>query len=267
MLEKTNDISLSEIDSKEKTEKKILFKIENSNDLNLLQKKTLRFETTKKNVKKLKQNEQTSKEGRWTFEEHYHFLEAISKYGSNWKKIEEAMISKARTRLQIISHFQKFFKKLKTCKDTKLGIDFTSKSIVNLEDMIQHVKTVNTNYSVVDIFLYFSKDMRFNKKPKINLKSENGSINVINQINNFKLNFPFNNDFTSNTSVNNINNNLVYLNTNYLNKTIISNEILNLYLLNLNINYAINNIQLNLLLNNNNIHSNLNSFGSNINNK
>ena len=201
MLEKNNEISLSEIDSKAKVEKTVLFKIENSTDLNLLKKKTLRFETTKKNVKKIKQNEQNAKEGRWTFEEHYHFLEAISKYGSNWKKIEEAMITKARTRLQINSHFQKFFKKLKTCKDTKLGIDFTSKSIVNLEDMIQHIKTVNANYNIVEIFLYFSKDMRFNKKPKNNLKSENDSFNVINQINNVKMNFPFNKDFKSNAPV------------------------------------------------------------------
>ena len=50
-------------------------------------------------TQEIKQNEQNAKEGRWTFEEHYHFLEAISKYGSNWKKIEEAMITKARTRL------------------------------------------------------------------------------------------------------------------------------------------------------------------------
>ena len=265
MLEKNNEISLSDIDSKEKAEKTALFKIENSNDLNLLQKKTLRFETTKKNGKKTKKNEQPSKEGRWTFEEHYHFLEAISKYGSNWKKIEEEMISKARTRLQIISHFQKFFKKLKTCKDSKLGIDFTSKSIVNLEDMIQHIKTVNVNYNIVDIFLYFSKDMRFNKKSKINLKSENSSFNAINQINSVKLNFPFNNEFKTNALVNNINNNLFNLNTNYLNKTIISNDILYLFLLNLNINNAIKNLQLNLIYNN--INTNMYSFGNNKNNK
>ena len=266
MLEKNNEISLSEIDSKAKVEKTVLFKIENSTDLNLLKKKTLRFETTKKNVKKIKQNEQNAKEGRWTFEEHCHFLEAISKYGSNWKKIEEAMITKARTRLQINSHFQKFFKKLKTCKDTKLGIDFTSKSIVNLEDMIQHIKTVNANYNIVEIFLYFSKDMRFNKKSKNNLKSENDSFNVINQINNVKMNFPFNKDFKSNAPVNNINNNLFNFDTNLLNYSIISNEILNLCLLNLNINFAISNLQLNLL-HNNNIHTKMNSIRNNINHK
>ena len=105
MLEKNNEISLSEIDSKEKIEKTVLFKIENSTDLNLLKKKTLRFETTKKNVKKTKQNEQTSKEGRWTFEEHYHFLEAISKYGYNWKDVQKYIDT--RTSTQARSHAQK----------------------------------------------------------------------------------------------------------------------------------------------------------------
>ena len=132
--------------------------------------------------------------------------------------------------------------------------------------MIQHIKTVNANYNIVEIFLYFSKDMRFNKKPKNNLKSENDSFNVINQINNVKMNFPFNKDFKSNAPVNNINNNLFNFDTNLLNYSIISNEILNLCLLNLNINFAISNLQLNLLYNNN-IHTKMNSIRNNINHK
>ena len=132
--------------------------------------------------------------------------------------------------------------------------------------MIQHIKTVNANYNIVEIFLYFSKDMRFNKKSKNNLKSENDSFNVINQINNVKMNFPFNKDFKSNAPLNNINNNLFNFDTNLLNKTIISNEILDLCLLNLNINFAINNLQLNLLYNNN-IHTKMNSIRNNINHK
>ena len=255
-------LSLSEIDSKKKTEKTVLFKIENPNELNLLQKKTLRFETKKKYVKRIKNNEQNSKEGRWTLEEHYHFLEAISKYGSNWKKIEEAMISKARTRLQIISHFQKFFKKLKTCKDSKLGIDFTSKSIVNLEDMVQHIKAVNSNYNVVDIFLYFSKDIRFTKKSENNfIKNESEKFDVFNQNNNADGSSPINNDFIKNNPVNNINNNPFTL-INYLYNKIISNEIFLLYILNLNINYAANSLIRNVLCNNK-IHSNVNPHTNN----
>ena len=255
-------LSSSEIDSKAKIEKTALFKIENPNELNLLQKKTLRFETKKKYVKRIKNNEQNSKEGRWTLEEHYHFLEAISKYGSNWKKIEEAMISKARTRLQIISHFQKFFKKLKTFKDSKLGIDFTSKSIVNLEDMVQHIKAVNSNYNVVDIFLYFSKDIRFTKKSENNfIKNENKKFDVFNQTNNANGSSPINNDYIKNNPVNNINNNPFTL-INYLYNKIISNEIFLLYILNLNINYAANSLIRNVLCNNK-IHSNVNPHTNN----
>ena len=53
MFEKNNETSLSETDSKEKgkPEKIILFKIKDSNDLNLLNKKTLRFEVKKKKCK------------------------------------------------------------------------------------------------------------------------------------------------------------------------------------------------------------------------
>ena len=145
---------------KEKSEKPILFKIEDSNILSLLKKKTLRFEIKKKNEKKssLKKSEPNSKEGRWTLEEHSNFVKAIAKYHTIWKKIEKEMISKIRTRKQIISYFQKFFKKLKKCKDNKLGIDFTSKFIINIKDMKKHIETVNSNYNIVDIFMHVSKD-------------------------------------------------------------------------------------------------------------
>ena len=252
MLENNNEIQEQEIDSKkkEKPENPVFFKIDNFNTLNLLKKKTLRFETKKKYKKKLSigQNYSNSKNGRWTLEEHTHFLRAITKYGTDWKKIEKAMLSKTRTRVQIISHFQKFFKKLNACKDAELGIDFTSKSIVNLEDMISHIKTVNSNYDVVNIFLHFTKDGRFNKESE-DIKSENKQINVINQINNIKLNFPLNNNSISNTLLNNVNNNLICLINSYLNYSIINNRILSLYLLDLSNNY-INRFQLYLLYNN-----------------
>ena len=55
MLENNNEIQEQEIDSKkkEKPEKPVFFKIDNFNTLNLLKKKTLRFETKKKYKKKL----------------------------------------------------------------------------------------------------------------------------------------------------------------------------------------------------------------------
>ena len=232
MFKITREESKSEKKSKEKEEKPILFQIEDANVLNLLKKKTLRFKVKKKSL--LRKNDQKSKGGRWTLDEHINFLEAIDKYGTNWKKIEKGMSSKTRTRIQIISHFQKFFKKLKSCKDAKLGIDFTSKSIVNLEDMKKHIKTVNNTYKIVDIFLHFTKDWSFRKQSK---KIKNKQINVINQINNINLNFPLNNNFIINNPINNINNNLIPQFVDYLNNTVLLNKIFNLYLLNTNNNY------------------------------
>ena len=50
--------------------------------------------------------------GRWSKEEHQLFVEGIKRYGKNWKAIEKHL--KTRSRSQIRSHAQKFFKRLKT---------------------------------------------------------------------------------------------------------------------------------------------------------
>ena len=50
--------------------------------------------------------------GRWSKEEHQLFVEGIKRFGKNWKAIENHL--KTRSRPQIRSHAQKFFKRLKT---------------------------------------------------------------------------------------------------------------------------------------------------------
>ena len=96
--------------------------------------------------------------------------------------------------------------------------------------------------------MHFTKDGRFNKESE-DIKSENKQINVINQINNIKLNFPLNNNSISNTLLNNVNNNLICLINSYLNYSIINNRILSLYLLDLSNNY-INRFKFYLIYNN-----------------
>ena len=97
---------------------------------------------------------QTPNSGRWTLKEHILFLQALDKYGVKWKKFQKMI--KTRTANQIRSHCQKFFKRLKHCKDAELGIDFTSDNINNMNDVINHIKSVNKNKDVVNVLLYIS---------------------------------------------------------------------------------------------------------------
>jgi SHAQKYF class myb-like DNA-binding protein len=140
------------INVKNETPKPKLDKIPNF----LLQKKTYRF-----NVEKYTEKD-SLKTGRWSMKEHIYFLEILDKFGANWKKAN-AMIPN-RTGVQIRTHANKFFKKLKKYKHEDLGIDFTSDSIKNLNDMIDHIKSVNSELSVFKIFLINSQNCDTNKK-------------------------------------------------------------------------------------------------------
>ena len=95
-----------------------------------------------------------SNEGRWSKEEHGKFLEGIVLYGINWKKVKTLIGT--RTSIQVRSHAQKFFYKMKTCKDENLGIDFTLNSICNIRDMINQIKNHNSNYNIINVFKYLT---------------------------------------------------------------------------------------------------------------
>ena len=115
------------------------------NSIQFLSKKTLRFKVEKSedyHKKKLQENGD-SNEGRWTREEHDKFLDGIVQYGANWKKVK-TLIS-TLTIIQVRSHAQKFYMKLKMCKDERLGIDFTSDNITSIKEMILLIKTKNKN--------------------------------------------------------------------------------------------------------------------------
>lgn len=274
---------------------------EKNNDLlsnKFLTKKYCRF-----NVEKMDEyfgaDIKDSKEGRWTLKEHIQFLQAINKFGTSWKNIKRLIPT--RTSTQIRSHSQKFYKKLKKCKDDELGIDFTSDSINNVNDMINLIKFVNHDYDIVNVLLYMSGKNFGNKNSKKMDKIEQ-EVNINNIINdekyfndfylknnmyinknyekilinretndklqNSNISFPLNNLFIGNFNM--VNNNLDLLLKNYLNNNIIMNIINNnnfLYsnLLNLN-NYYINNIQNDSsdsknINNNKSIDNNINNLG------
>ena len=167
--------------------------------------KVLPFFVEKKTIpehKKLSQN-QSSNEGKWSKEEHIKFLEAIIKYGINWKKVK-AMV-KTRTLIQIRSHAQKFFMKLKEYKDEKLGIDFTKKSIKNIRDLINHVKSLDLNYDLIPLLLHLTKICEIQRKEKNS--SQN---NLLHNKTKNKSNNKINNIYSNNTTIDNNNSNNIF---------------------------------------------------------
>ena len=77
-------------------------------------------------------------EGRWSFNEHIKFIEAIVEHGKNWKDVQKYVGSRSST--QARSHAQKFFLKLKAIKTPKFDLDFSSNNIKSLSDIIEIIK-------------------------------------------------------------------------------------------------------------------------------
>jgi len=139
-----------------------------------LKKKITHFREEKPDFVHCENKKMLLKEGRWTLEEHIKFIKAIDNFGINWKKI--AKIIPTRTANQIRSHSQKFFKKLKKCKDATLGIDFSSDNINNINDIINYIKSINKDYDIVKILLYLSEKYFVENRNKKGIKKKNINI-------------------------------------------------------------------------------------------
>ena len=222
------------------------------NQPKLLGKKIIRFEIRKKDdYSKIIQPTQIIEKklniGRWSYDEQIKFIDALSKYGTNWKQINKVI--NTRSLPQIRSHAQKFFNRLKLCKNEELGIDFTKNEIKNIKDMINQIKLINSNYDVNKILLYLSKNIINNIDEQEYKTMDNNHNNIINKSNtNEELNkkekgnsandeikiFPeiLDNKIGLNniSLINSINNynNLNLLNLNYFNNAIIANNYLKL---------------------------------------
>lgn len=128
--------------------------------------------TTKKNEKNSKSHltiENGVNEGRWDENEHLKFIEAINRYGNEWKEVQRLVGTRSSS--QVRSHAQKFFFKLKAFKDSSLGIDFTSNDIKNFSDIISLIKEYEHEKQCNNILF------RLNEKIlESNLKGDNSII-------------------------------------------------------------------------------------------
>ena len=154
-------------------------------------------------------------EGRWSFEEHIKFIEALVDYGKNWKDVQKYVGT--RSAAQARSHAQKFLLKLKMIKNDEINIDFTNNNIKNLSDIIEVIKSKNENNEnerkyIINTLINLSEAIsyenyniqrnnkkeripNFKPKTKTNKIREEGSISENNKsTNNIIFNTLFNNE-------------------------------------------------------------------------
>ena len=118
-------------------------KIQNNNvNNNLTYSEEDNFFSLSNNNTSIKPNKEKSKfsSGRWHLSEHKKFLEAIIKFGNDWKKVEKYIGT--RTSSQARSHAQKFFIKLKEeQKKSKISndIDYSNSTIKSFYDALQNM--------------------------------------------------------------------------------------------------------------------------------
>ena len=136
--------------------------------------------------------------GRWSRDEHKKFIEAIIKFGNNWKEVQEYVNS--RTSTQARSHAQKFFEKIKknnTLKffeslDSDYTENFTNATIMQLHNQYGNKSKSEIN-SVVNKFLSLEYDL-----PKKRRKLMNNNINGIPKKKNNNKNININEEYEEN---------------------------------------------------------------------
>ena len=170
-----NNITTTKSDFKKKSLKSSqLMDIENP--VRFLCKKTQYFKVEDKNefIKKKFSMENMFNKGIWTEEEHDKFLEGIIMFGKNWKKVKTFI--KTRSLIQVRSHAQKFYLKMKMCKDEIFGINFTLDSVKSITDMINQIKSLNYDIKIIFKCLNAQYNMIANsKKNKYNVKFNNNN--------------------------------------------------------------------------------------------
>ena len=129
--------------------------------------------------------------GQWNKIEQIKFIEGICQFGSNWRKIKKYLGT--RSTIQVRSHAQKFFLKIKRFKDTSLGFDFTKSSNIDKKDIIKALKYVinnNKDENIIEIIYKKLKKFKIKKavfKSGVNKSDDNSNIIIFdNDISNNK---------------------------------------------------------------------------------
>ena len=137
--------------------------------------------------------------GRWKEDEHKRFVEAIIKYGNDWKQVQRYV--KTRSSTQARSHAQKFFVKIKKAKILDFNLDLSKTSIKMFHDMIKEASQEKYD-KILSAFnsVAFERGSNYEKKKREKIYIRNNiNDNNINYINN---NILKENEFDTNNNLN-----------------------------------------------------------------
>ena len=159
-----------------KNNKKIHFKLSLENkkkNINNLNNKKIHI----KNIRYINNFNDNYSSGRWKEDEHKRFLEAIIKYGNDWKEIEKYV--KTRSSTQARSHAQKFFLKIK--KDKNPEMDIINKNSIKSLNEILSVLNNEDNKKLLFLLNKYSLEKNEYNNVNNNVYKKNKKKNVINK--------------------------------------------------------------------------------------
>jgi SHAQKYF class myb-like DNA-binding protein len=108
--------------------------------------------------------------GRWKLDEHKRFVEAIIKYGNDWKQVQKCVRTRSST--QARSHAQKFFIKIKKAKLLPFELDLTRNSIKMLHELVMSKKGEEYEKMLQDLIdVAFDRKSCHNRRRKSQSKS------------------------------------------------------------------------------------------------
>ena len=123
--------------------------------------------------------------GRWKSDEHQRFIDAIIKYGNNWRQVQKCVGTRSST--QTRSHAQKFFEKLKRSKIFKREkYDFSKNSLKILHDIMNNLPDKEYNQTLKALHSLSNERSSNFENDNNNIQNNNGIINYNN--NNFNFN-------------------------------------------------------------------------------
>ena len=156
----------------------------------IISKKKTNFYLQKKKNRKLKTiNNTNSSNGRWSKEEHNKFIEAIIKFGNDWKKIQKYIPS--RTSTQARSHAQKFLMKFRNSNFFKQNnID----SKLSWAKTIQFIKSNFSNDELEFVLKNIQCNIYKNKEKKNSFKKINSEFTDFNSDDSITIYSNFNNN-------------------------------------------------------------------------